>query len=191
MLSLRNQCKTEETYLCLSQRPRSDWMVEWHTLCSQRMCVSNPFLLLLTSYVALAVISPLWASASNCKMGLITQSQGSKNNKGQCLVPTRCSFFMSSSLCSQGSFPFPNPAIATDKNPTSFMAQPKDEDLCLTAHKPDTLLPTSILWHNKGERKKDNSKWDFFFFLFRHGIFLPFHITYLIKIFILVVTTKK
>lgn len=30
-----------------------------------------------------------------------------------------------------------------------------------------------------------------FFFLFRHGIFLSFHITYLIKIFILVVTTKK
>lgn len=28
-------------------------------------------------------------------------------------------------------------------------------------------------------------------FLFRHGIFLSFHITYLIKIFILVVTTKK
>ena len=47
-------------------------------------------------------------------------------------------------------------------------------------------------WHNKEERKKDNRIWVlFFFFLFRHGIFLSFHITYLIKIFILVVTTKK
>lgn len=54
------------------------------------------------------------------------------------------------------------------------MAQPKDEDLCLTAHKPDTLLPTSILWHNKRERKKDNSKWDFLFFYLDMEFFFLF-----------------
>lgn len=128
-LSLGSQCKTDET-LPVSFTPPQE--VTKVTLQSKNVGFKS-FALLLTSYAALTVISPLWASASNCKMGLMAQSQGSKYSRGRCLVPTHMLIFIQAppfahrALC-----PFPVLLCYRQKS-TILEGHTKDSELYLTA----------------------------------------------------------
>lgn len=173
MLSLGSQCKPEEIYVGPSPTaPGTDRWSGTHfatenlgptpSLCSR-----------------LAVWFHPWVPVSGCDRGLTSQFQE---------VPI---FTGPSSLCSRAT----SPRIPTSTSPTWLQTEiqrPFRSPVRGLGSLPHRHLVTNGHSQTHQKRKERRPRYmTVFCFLFRHGIFLPFHITYLIKIFILVVTTKK